>query len=172
VPLTAPDVLSTSVVGRCLERDTCSEMPQHGLGLVCVEVRPRSAPERGVIRVAQGRWAVSVRTSCTTSRRPRGAARAADTAPWPSLSLPLRSGRGPVPVGWREGHSFGAAEGQAVTQAAADLTREPSRRPKSGSCGQARSQPDPRASVRAATPCQIRHSVRAGLAVCPTLPHA
>jgi hypothetical protein len=32
---------------------------------------------------------------------------------------------GPAPVGWREGHSFGAAEVQAVTRAAADLTRGP-----------------------------------------------
>lgn len=47
MPLTAPDVLSTSVVGRCLERDTCSEMPQHGLGLVCIE----SAPEKGLARL-------------------------------------------------------------------------------------------------------------------------
>ncbi len=64
-----------------------------------------------------------------------------------------------MPVGWREGHSFGAAQTQVVTRAAADLTGEPSRRPSSGSCGQARSQPDPQTSVRTAAPCQIRRSV-------------
>jgi hypothetical protein len=42
-----------------------------------------------------------------------------------------------VPVGWREEHSLGAAEVQAVAGAVADLTREPSRRPSSGNCGQA-----------------------------------
>jgi hypothetical protein len=40
------------------------------------------------------------------------------------------------------------------------LTREPSRWPRSGSCGQARSQPDRQASLRAITPCQIRHPVQ------------
>jgi hypothetical protein len=34
-----------------------------------------------------------VRTFSTASRRPHGAARAADAAPWPSLALTLRSGR-------------------------------------------------------------------------------
>jgi len=95
----------------------------------------------------------------------RRAARAADSARTPQLPLTLPLRRRLVPVGWREGHSSGAAEVQAVSRAAADLTREPSLRPTSGSCGQARSQPDPRISVRAAAPCQIRRSV------CAKVPH-
>ena len=45
----------------------------------------------------------AVRTSCTGSRRPRGAARAADSAARPSLPLPLplRPAK-TTPVGWRE----------------------------------------------------------------------
>jgi hypothetical protein len=59
---------------------------------------------------------------------PNGAARAADAAPcrrsrWRSVPA------GPTPVGWPERRRIGAAEAQAVTKAAADLTREPSRRP-------------------------------------------
>jgi len=100
-----------------------------------------------------------------------GAARAADTAARPTLPLTLPATAGLMPVGWRERHTgFGAAETQAVARAAADLTREPSRRPSSGSCGQARSQPHPRTSVRAAAPCQIRRSVGANLPHCRWLP--
>jgi hypothetical protein len=88
------------------------------------------------------------------SRRRRGAQAVA--------LLTLRSGRADAGRLARRAR-VGAAEVQAVTRAAADLTREPSRRPSSGSCGQARSQPDPRASVRAAAPFQIRRSVRAEL---------
>ena len=47
----------------------------------------------------------------------------------------------------------------ARSRAAADLTREPSQRPRSGHCGQARGQPDRRDSVRAIAPCQILRSV-------------
>jgi len=45
------------------------------------------------------------------------------------------------------------------SRAAADLTREPSRWPRSGQYGRARSQPDRRDSVRAISPYQIHRSV-------------
>ncbi len=66
----------------------------------------------------------------------------------------------------------GVAEPEEVGQAAADLTREPSRRPSLGKRGQARSQPNPRTSVRAAAPCQIRHSASEGLTLCRRPTHA
>jgi hypothetical protein len=76
----------------------------------------------------------SVRTSCTGSRRPRRAARAADTAGTAALPLTLPPGCASTPVSWREDLVRRAAAGTArrSTGAAADLTREPSRRPSSG----------------------------------------
>jgi hypothetical protein len=64
----------------------------------------------------------------------------------------------------------GPPKPEEVAQAAADLTREPSRRPSLGKRGQARSQPNPRTSVRATAPCQIR-SVSAGLTLRCLYPH-
>jgi hypothetical protein len=113
---------------------------------------------------------IPVRTSCTGSRRPRGAARAAG---------PGRPGRTPAAAPARLASSAGrlarkaqagAAETRGSHRAAAHLTREPSRRPSSGKRGQARSQPDPRTSVRAAAPCQIRRSVCADLTNYQPLP--
>ena len=71
----------------------------------------------------------------------RRAARAAASAPWPSLplALPLRPGQ--RRSAGAKGIASGAAETQEVTGAAADLTREPSRRPTSGSCGQPEASP-------------------------------
>jgi hypothetical protein len=76
--------------------------------------------------------AQAVRTFCTFSRRPHGAARAAATAPWPSLplALPLRPGQCRA-VGATSGKTWGRNR-PGTFQAAADLTREPSRRPTSG----------------------------------------
>ena len=48
-----------------------------------------------------------VRTFCTVSRRPHGAARTADTARTPQLPLALPLRRRLVPVGWREQQDFG-----------------------------------------------------------------
>ena len=64
----------------------------------------------------------------------RRAARAANTARSPQLPLALPQRRRKTPVGWREKRSTdtGRVRLQA-TRATADLTREPSRRPSSGS---------------------------------------
>ena len=111
-------------------------------------------------------WSAAVlarRASPLVFKAARRAARAAATARTPSLplALPLRRRRRRRLA--RQAEDLGAAINRQSSRAAADLTREPSRRPSSGSCGQARSQPDPLASVRAAAPCQIRRSDRVRL---------
>jgi hypothetical protein len=91
-------------------------------------------------------------------KAPRGAARAADS----DGTAALPPGWPLAPVGWRERQRRGRRT-RGSHGAAADFAREPSRRPSSGKRGQARSQPNPLTSVRAAAPCQIRRSVTAEL---------
>jgi hypothetical protein len=94
-----------------------------------------------------------------------GAARTADSgrhsrAPAGAPARLASGARSAGAKGLRMGPQLEPQEGRG---AAADLTREPSRRPSSSLCGQARSQPDPPTSVRATAPCQIRRSVRVEL---------
>jgi len=95
-------------------------------------------------------------TGFKAARRAARAAASARSPPLP-LALPLRR---------RQRRSAGAKAKDLPGHnrpeslgAAADLTREPSRWPRSGQCGQTRSQPDRQDSVRAIAPCQIRRSV-------------
>ena len=138
--------------------DECRASPDGGQ-------EPDSGGQRcsaGVPPVAGGR---SVRTSCTGSRRPRRAARAADTAGAAGLPLTLPPGCASTPVGWREdllalgprleppGGHRGRGGFDKGTLAAALI----------GLMRAGRSQPDPPTSVRAAAPYQIRRSVCAEL---------
>ena len=95
----------------------------------------KRAPNRPATRIP-------VRTSCTGSRRPHWAARAADSARTPQLPLTLPLRRRLEPVGWRGDLMLGPRlEPPGGLRAAADLTREPSRRPTSGTCGRAEASP-------------------------------
>ena len=61
-------------------------------GSVKHQAKPKCQASSGT---AHADGAASVRTSCTGSRRPHGAARAADLAAWPTLTLPLPLRPGP-----------------------------------------------------------------------------
>jgi hypothetical protein len=82
--------------------------------------------------------AMPVRTSYTVSRRPHGAARAADTARTPQLPLTLPLRRRLMPVDWRERQTSQAALGNpkfrmcglvcsrsAIIRVARNLSRAP-----------------------------------------------
>jgi hypothetical protein len=99
-----------------------------------------------------------VRTFCTSSRRPHGAARAAYSARTPQLplTLPLRrrqrrsAGAKGIASGPRNPGSHQGRSGFDKGTLAAALI---------GLMRAGGSQPDPPTSIRAATPCQIRRSV-------------
>ena len=71
---------------------------------VTYQVKPRCCTSTGAGQIC---LAAPVRTSCTVSRRPRGAARAADSAGSAALPLRSRAGWPLTPVGWREGQGRG-----------------------------------------------------------------
>ena len=158
----------TTLGGKPTSRDRCS---------CCSSPRSRTASNspartthpvltlsRPPHRPTSGWQSGSVQTFCTVSRRPAGplappTRRARRRSRWRSRYGGARRRS----AGAKSKRLCGPQIDPKSTRAAADLTREPSRRPSSGSCGQARSQPDPQASVWAAAPCQIRRSVRANL---------
>ena len=105
------------------------------------------------------RRSVSVRTSCTGSRRPRGAARAADSGRRGRAPAPLPLGR-PLAPGRlaRKARTWGSGN-PGSHGAAADLTRGPLAAAPSGLCGRPGKAARSRASVQPPPPCQIRRSV-------------
>ena len=143
-----------------------SNRDDEGITATLVISAPRQAsPYPGKSGHASGRGLTvsrraSVRTSCTGSRRPRGAARAADSAG--AAALPLRSR--PAGLYARSAGAKGKDRGRrnpGKSRAAADLTGDPSRRLHRAHAGGLEG--GPIAGKRtAAAPCQIRRSVKSG----------
>jgi hypothetical protein len=95
----------------------------------------------------------------------RGAARAAASAPRPSLSLARRSGPGQCRSAGAKG-SGQARRTRGSQRAAANLTRGPLAAAPSGLCGRPGKAARSWASVQPPPPCQIRRSVGTDRAGC------
>ena len=111
-----------------------------------------------------------VRIFFTSSRRPTGAARAADTAAARHYRRSSHAGRPQSRSADAKGLlPFGAAtkNRQKITGGRGGFDKGTLAAALIGLSRAGRSQPDPPTSVRAAAPCQIRRSVSAGLTVWP-----
>ena len=97
----------------------------------------------------------------------RRAARAAATAPWPSLPLPLPLRPGQRRAAGATAEDLGAAINRESFEAAAGFDKGTLAMTHIGLTGAGRSQPDPPTSVRAIAPCQIP-SLRPPIALMPT----